>query len=89
MSLLSFLTGVSQTLSATGTTLTIGEVREMANEAGFRNNEGIPYTSNRGFGRSLSLAFDKLEINNPASAKKLADTIVGADGKPAWLKKYK
>ena len=89
MSLLSFLTGVSQTLSVKGTTLTIGEVRKMANAAGFHNSKGNPYTSNRGFGRSLSVAFDKLEISNPASAKKLADTIVGADGKPAWLKKYK
>ncbi len=89
MSLLSFLTGVSQTLSVKGSSLTIGEVREMANTAGFRNNKGLPYSSNRGFGRSLSLTFDKLEISNPASAKKLADTIVGTDGKPAWLKKYK
>lgn len=83
MSLEDFLNG----LTAHGNKITLDEARQLANENGYTNQNGDPYTSNRGFAHAVSTSYDKLEQSgNSEGAKNLANGITDKNGNFAWDK---
>lgn len=85
MGIVDFLNG----LTSSGGVFTIDQVRTLANDNGYTNQQGEPYTSNRGFGRTISTAYDKLMASgNQEGAKRLADSITDKNGHHAWENKY-
>lgn len=82
-----FARGVVEGAKRTGENINYGDLAKALNDHGYTTDRGTDYNpeGGRGVARYVSTLYDRTEEDgNSNSARDIANTIVGKDGKPKW-----